>query len=206
MRRFWQRLSRRERALVLMVGIVLAVAILYDRVFVPLMERRAVVRQQLVLEPERFERSIRYLTREADIETQLEEARNRVESMDRLLLAGDTPAVIAAELQKVVRAIAAKEGVQIATMRVLDAADAGTFLRIPIQIDVVGNIEQVANLIKDIDSNPKYLMVDEVNMRAARRRRSRRGARGRMETDELRASLVIYGVAKKQPATIATAR
>lgn len=204
MMQFWHRLSRRERTLALTAAIILVGGLLYDRVVVPLMERRAVVREQLVLQPERFEKSLEYLTREAEINTQLEEARERVQSMDRLLLAGDTPSVIAAELQKVVRDIAAKEGVQIATTRVLDSADAGGFLRIPIQVDVVGKIDQVANLIKDIDSNPKYLIVDEVNIRSAGKRRARRNVRSRRESDELRVSLVIYGVAKKQVAAIAT--
>ena len=205
MTQFWKRLSRRERILTLVAVAVLAGGILYDRVVTPLIQRRAWVREQLVLQPELFKRSLRYLTREQDIQSQLEEARKRVESMDRLLWVGDTPSVIAAELQKAVRGIAAREGVQIATTRVLDSKEAGAFLRIPLQVDVVGKIEQVANLIKYLDSNPKYLIVDEVNIRAARRKRPRRRAgAAQQESDELRVSLVISGVAKKQPAAIAT--
>ena len=205
MTQFWKRLSRRERILTLVAVAVLAGGILYDRVVTPLIQRRAWVREQLVLQPELFKRSLRYLTREQDIQSQLEEARKRVESMDPLLWVGDTPSVIAAELQKAVRGIAAREGVQIATTRVLDSKEAGAFLRIPLQVDVVGKIEQVANLIKYLDSNPKYLIVDEVNIRAARRKRPRRRAgAAQQESDELRVSLVISGVAKKQPAAIAT--
>jgi type II secretory pathway component PulM len=205
MTQFWNRLSRRERTLALVAVAIFVGVILYDRVITPLIARRALVRQQLVLEPKLFKRSLRYLRRKQDIETQLDEARKQVESMDRLLWVGETPSVIAAELQKVVRGIAAREGVEIATTRVLDSKETGAFLRIPIQVDLVGKIEQVANLIKYLDSNPKYLIVDEVNIRAARRERLRRG-RGSVGqvSDELRVSLVISGVAKKQPAAVAT--
>lgn len=205
MMQFWNRLSTRERTLTLVAVAVFVGGILYDRVVTPLIERRALVREQLVLQPELFKRSLGYLTREQDIQRELEEARRRVESMDQLLWAGDTPSVIAAELQKAVRGIAAREGVQIATTRVLDSTEAGPFLRIPIQVDIVGKIEQVANLIKYLDSNRKYLIVDEVNIRAAGRRRPRgRGRSAQQESDELRASLVISGVARQQPAAIAT--
>jgi len=203
---FWNRLSRRERILALIAAVILAGGVLYDRVVIPLMERRAMVREELARQPERFERSIRYLSRTKAIESQLNDARRRVESMEQLLLAGDTPSLIAAELQKVVREIAASEGVQIATTRVLDSTEAGTFLRIPIQVDIVGEIEQVANLIKYLDSNPKYLIVDEVNIRSVRRGRgrSRRRRRSTVSSDELRASVVISGVARRQAATLAT--
>jgi len=199
--RFWTRLSKRERGLALVAVIIFVGIILYDRVVTPLIERRTWVRDQLVLQPERFNRSMRYLGREKDIQTQLEEARRRVKVMERLLLAGDTPSVIASALQKVVRDIAAKEGIQIATTRVLDSTEAGPFLRIPIQVDVVGKIGQIANLIKFLDSNPKYLIVDEVNIRSASNRRGRRKSQA---TEELRASLVISGFARQEPARVAT--
>lgn len=200
--RFWTRLSKREQGLALVAVIIFVGIILYDRVVTPLIERRTWVRDQLVLQPERFNRSMRYLGREKEIETQLEEARRRVKVMDRLLLAGDTPSVIASALQKVVRDIAAKEGIQIATTRVLDSTEAGPFLRIPIQVDVVGKIEQVANLIKFLDSNPKYLIVGEVNIRSATS--NRRSRRSRKAPEELRASLVISGFSRQEPARVAT--
>jgi len=205
MMRFWNRLSKRERSLALLAVVVLVGILLYDRVVTPLIERRTWVRDQLVLQPERLSRSMRYLGREKEIQARLEEARRRVKSMDRLLLAGNTPSVIASKLQKVVRDIATEEGVQIATTRVLDSTEVGSFLRIPIQVDVVGKIEQVANLIKFLDSNPKSLILDEVNIRTAgNSRRSRRSKAPSQVKKDLRASLVISGFARREPASVAT--
>lgn len=205
MMRFWNRLSKRERSLALLAMVVLGGILLYDRVVTPLIERRTWVRDQLVLQPERLSRSMRYLGREKEIQARLEEARRRVKSMDRLLLAGNTPSVIASKLQKVVRDIATEEGVQIATTRVLDSTEVGSFLRIPIQVDVVGKIEQVANLIKFLDSNPKSLILDEVNIRTAgNSRRSRRSKAPSQVKKDLRASLVISGFARREPASVAT--
>jgi Tfp pilus assembly protein PilO len=204
MNRFWNRLSKRERSLALLAVVVVVAILLYDRVVTPLIERRTWIRDQLVLQPELFRRSLGYLGREKEIRTRLEEARRRVKAMDRLLLAGDTPSVIASALQKVVRDIATKEGIQIATTRVLDSTEAGSFLRIPIQVDVVGKIEQIANLIKFLDSNPKSLILDEVNIRSAgNSRRSRRNKRPIQLKKKLRASLVISGFARQKPARVA---
>jgi len=203
--RFWNRLSKRERGLALLAMAVFVGIMLYDRVLTPLIERRTWVREQLVSQPELFKRSVQYLGREREIQARLDEARRRIKSMDRVLLAGDTPSVIASALQKVVRDIAAKEGIQIATTRVLDSTEAGSFLRIPIQVDVVGKIDQVANLIKFLDSNPKYLIVDEVNIRSPGNRRRRRRSKGPNQAkNELRASLVISGFARQTPARVAT--
>ena len=205
--RFWNRLSKRERGLALLAMIVFVGIIFYDRVVTPLIERRTWVRDQLLSQPELFNRSMQYLGREKEMKTRLEEARRRVKAMDRVLLVGDTPSVIAAALQKVVRDIAAKEGIQIATTRVLDSTEAGSFLRIPIQVDVVGKIDQVANLIKFLDSNPKYLIVDEVNIRSGgnnRRARRSKGKGAKQADKELRASLVISGFARQTPVRVVT--
>jgi Tfp pilus assembly protein PilO len=119
--------------------------------------------------------------------------------MTAVLLPGDTPPVSASNLQEVLQNAAAKDGVQVITTRVLSPESLGPFTRIPIQVEVAGQLEQVANLIKSLESEQKMLVINEVNLRslfvpAASRAQLNPGA----PVQQLRASLVISGIARIQ--------
>lgn len=199
MKQLWQRLSKRERAWVFAALMVVAALLAYDFAIDPMIQRREMVQQQLALQPDLLEKNIGFLAREESINKRLNEAKNELRRLDRLLFEGDTPSVIASALQEVVRAIAAKDDIRIVTTRVLQSEQVGPFLKIPVQVDVVGQIEQVAHLITGIASNPKYLIVDEANIRSVRTRASRRRRKRSVAAPaegELRASLIIAGFSR----------
>ncbi len=110
------------------------------------------------------------------------------------MLEGDTAPVTASALQETVRGIAAKEGVEIVATRVLNPEPVGSFLKVPIQVEVDGEVEQVSSLIKGIDSSSKLLVVSELTIRSLRPRARRRGRRQTRNVGKgLRASMVIAG-------------
>jgi len=65
-----------------------------------------------------------------------------------------------------VQALATREGTQVITTRVLNPEAAGSFSKIAIQMEIGGQIQQVANLIKGLETAPKLLVIDEVNVRS----------------------------------------
>jgi len=166
MSNFWQRLSKRERSLALLTVLILLVFVGKFAVVTPFLERRDWVKQQLESQPQLLAKNRRYLGQKEAMLAALEAARADVKAQEPKLLTGDTPSVSASDLQETVQALATREGTQVITTRVLNPEAAGSFSKIAIQMEIGGQIQQVANLIKGLETSPKLLVIDEVNVRS----------------------------------------
>ena len=201
MKRIWERLSRRERGL---VGVTLAILIiLLARYFIigPYLERRDWVKSQLELQPQLLEKNQRYLARKDEFAAGLEAARNEIKTREPKLLTGDTPSVSASDLQDTVQNLAVKGGTQVITTRVLNPETVGSFAKIAIQMEIGGQIDQIVNLMRAIDTSPKLLVVDEINVRSLFRPVGVPQPRAvpQVAIQNLRVSLTVAGYARAQP-------
>jgi type II secretory pathway component PulM len=166
LRIIWKRLSKREKGLVALGGAVLVLLLGRSFVYDPFVARMNRISQQLELEPQRLERNQRYVHRKPEIMANLERARGELKGLEPLLLTGDTPSVSASDLQRTVQDFASRGGTQVVSTRVLSPEAMGTFTRIPIQLEISGLIDQVANLIQGIETAPKLLVINEINIRS----------------------------------------
>ena len=204
MKNFWQRLSKRERGLVIVTAMILVVFVGKYAVVTPLLQRRDWVKSQLESQPQLLTKNLRYLGHKESMLAALEAARAEIKAQEPKLLTGDTPSVSASDLQETVQALAGREGTQVITTRVLNPEPAGSFSRIGIQMEIGGQIQQVANLIKGIETSPKLLVIDEINVRSLFRPVGFPQAQGvpQLPAQNLRISLTVAGFARAQaPAT-----
>ena len=200
MSNFWRRLSRRERALVILTGIILLVFVGKYAVITPFVERRVWVKQQLEIQPQLLTKNLRYLGQKETMLAGLESARGQIKAQDPKLLTGDTPSVSASDLQETVQAMAAREGTQVITTRVLNPEPSGSFSKIGIQLEIGGQIQQLANFIRGIETSPKLLMIDEINVRSLFRPIGFPQAPGAPQApaQNLRVSVMVSGYARAQ--------
>jgi Tfp pilus assembly protein PilO len=203
MKNLWQRLSKRERALVVLSAAILVALLGKYLVVTPYLERRAWVKSQLESQPRLLTKNRRYLGQKEAMLAALETARSQIKAQEPKLLTGDTPSVSASDLQETVQALAAREGTQVITTRVLNPEAAGSFSKIGIQMEIGGQIQQIANLIKGIDTSPKLLVVDEINIRSLFRPIGFPQPPGlpQLPAQNLRVSLTVAGFARAQAAT-----
>ena len=199
MKQFWQRLSRRERGLVVVTLVILCVILGRYLLVDPFLERRDWVKNQLEVQPQLLEKNLRYLRQKDDLAEALEAGRNAIKAREPRLLTGDTPSVHASDLQETVQSLANK-GTQVITTRVLNPEPAGAFSKIAIQMEIGGQIEQIATLIRDIETSPKLLIVDEINVRSLFRPIGFPQPRAvpQTTTQNLRVSLTVAGFARLQ--------
>ncbi|HWP57292.1 MAG TPA: type II secretion system protein GspM [Candidatus Acidoferrales bacterium] len=198
MRRIWERLSRREKGLVV---VALAILILVlGRFFLldPFLARREWVKSEIELQPQHLAKNLRYLAQKKEIEAELEKSRGELKALEAVLLAGDTPSVSASNLQEILQTAAAKDGVQVITTRVLNPESMGPFTKIPIQVEIGGQLEQVVNLIRGLDSAEKLLVISELNIRSLFTPAGVRAQPGvaAAPAQNLRASLIVAGFAR----------
>lgn len=196
----WQRLSKREKTLVAASLAALLVVLGRYLLVVPYLDHREAVKNQLEIQPQRLEKNLRYVSQKAEIEAGVERARAEIKGLDSVLLSGDTPSVSASSLQEVVQSLAAKEGTQVITTRVLNPETTGQFTKIPIQLEISAQIDQLANLVKGIESADKLLVINELTVRSlftpAAVRPPGAGPSTPSPPQTLRASLVVAGFAR----------
>jgi hypothetical protein len=147
-----------------------------------------------------LEKNLRFLGKKDDLAQALEAGRNAIKAREPRLLTGDTPSVHASDLQATVQSLANKEGSQVITTRVLNPETTGAFSKIAIQMEIGGQIEQIATLIRDIETSPKLLIVDEINVRSLFRPIGFPQPRAvpQTTTQNLRVSLTVAGFARVQ--------
>ena len=199
MKQLWQRFSKRERALVVVTVLILLVVLGRISVVNPYRAHREWVQTQLEIQPQLLEKNLRYIGQKEQLNAALEAARNEIKGRETKLLTGDTPSVNASDLQETVQAMAVKEGTQVITTRVLNPEPTGAFSKIAIQMEVSGQVDQVATLVRGIETSPKLLVIDEINIRSLFRPVGlpQQGA-PQVAAQNLRVSITVAGFARGQ--------
>lgn len=181
-----------------LTGLILAVFLAKFAVVSPFLERRQWVKSQLESQPQLLQKNLRYLARKEELLAALEAARAQIKAQEPKLLTGDTPSVSASDLQETVQAMATREGTQVITTRVLNPEAVGSFSKIGIQMEIAGQIQQIANLIRGIETAPKLLVIDEINVRSLFRPIGFPQLPGapQLPAQNLRVSLTVVGFAR----------
>ena len=202
MKRFWER-SKREKVLILASFAILLLVLGNYFLIVPYLQHREWVKSQLELQPELLTKNLRFIDRKVEIESGLEKARAELKGLESVLLSGDTSSVSASSIQEAVQILADKEGIQIITTRVLNPEVMGSFTKIPIQLELSGQIDQLANFIKGIEATKSLLIVNELDARSlySAAVTARQIAVGQTPLQTLRASLVVSGFVQNQTAS-----
>ena len=202
MKQFWQRLSQRERGLVVVTVVIIFLVLARYIVIGPFVERREWVQSQLEIQPQLLEKNFRFLGQKDELMATLEVTQNELKTKEPRLLTGDTPSVSASDLQDVIQGLATKEGTQVITTRVLNPETAGSFAKISVQMEIGGQIDQLASLIRGIENSPKLLMIDEINVRSLFRPAGFPQPQGvpQLAAQNLRVSLTVSGLARSQAA------
>jgi Tfp pilus assembly protein PilO len=200
MNQLWQRLSTRERGLVVFTLVIVFVVLARYVLIGPFVERWEWVSSQLEVQPQLLEKNLRFLGQKNELVAMLEATQSELKAKEPRLLTGDTPSVSASDLQDVIQGLATKEGTQVITTRVLNPEAAGSFAKVSIQMEIGGQIDQLASLIRGIENSPKLLMVDEINVRSLFRPVGFPQPQGvpQLAAQNLRVSLTVSGLARSQ--------
>jgi type II secretory pathway component PulM len=137
MMRWLARFSPRERAIVVGGAAILVVVAIWLFVITPLRDRNSATAD---LVPER-------------------------ERLNARLLTAASPAVVASELQKLVKDMAAEARTEIRSERILPPEERGDLLEIPVEIAVSAEIRQLVDLLARVEGAQKLLTVKDLRVR-----------------------------------------
>ncbi len=127
----------------------------------------------------------------------VQEVKRGLAQAEGQLLGGGNPAVASADLQEILKNLTRALGVQVTSTKVLPPQESGTYLEIPVEVQLACSIDQLVGMLQRLEKHQKLLMVTQLEVNAPRRRRVMPGSAAAPEAQPLRATLVVAGLMKK---------
>ena len=131
-----------------------------------------------------------------DLEKRVALAKTTLKQEESGLLTGKTPALAAADIQKVIHEMASKSQMKIKSIRVLNPKDddESPYLSIPVEFVARGVIRQLKEFLYRIMASPKYLTVQKVKISVMLRRNRHTNNK---QVERITANITINGFLKR---------
>ncbi len=123
-----------------------------------------------------------------DIERELVEYRQQINSLESHILTSGTASMAAAELQGIAEDSASKAGINILSVRPMNTMDYRDYTEVPIQVDGTGNIKQFRDFLKSLEDSRIYLRVGRLTVTVT----------NTVSPKELNLKLVVSGIIKRR--------
>ena len=164
----WGKLKGRKKNLVLFLMAAVLVVVIYEFGVVPLVESQRKVRDELALKGKMLGRYDEFVKTEKDIEQELGQVEGQVEAIQAKLLPGETPQIMAASLQEMLKKTSEKNGIQIRSFRIGEPKELNFFLRVPVIIEInpTKSMSSLTYFLYDIENGEKLLVISDLNLTA----------------------------------------
>lgn len=158
-------LSRRERVLIAASVVVVAFIAAWLLVVEPIREQNRVAEELVPARERVLARRNDLIARKPVITREIEQTTARIEQLSTRLLAAAAPPVAASELQKIAKDTATAAGMEVRSERILPPVEHGEILEIPVEIAVSGEIRNLVQLLTQIETAKKLVVVQDVKVR-----------------------------------------
>ena len=150
----------------------------------------------IVLKKKQLFKYQRILQSSGDLEKRVALTKTIVGRAESGLFTGKTPALAAADIQKVIREMAKKSQMEIKSIRVLKPQDVDEshYLSIPVEFVAIGVIRQLKEFLYRIRAAPKYLTVQKVKTSVVLRRNRRTKSQ---KLERVTSNITINGFLKR---------
>lgn len=178
--------NRRAFLLLLLLG---ALAVLsYQFAFLPLWNHQKRVTEDLILKKKALARYQEFIRSGKGIEEELQQLTKRLEAVQSQLLPGETPQIMAANLQEILKKLSERNGILIKSFRVGEPKEMTFYVRIPVTIEIspTKSAASLAYFLYDIEHYEKTLFISELDITAPNMR----------HPNEIQGSFTVTGIAK----------
>ena len=164
----WGGLKGRKKNFFLLLLAGALVVVIYEFGVVALLESQKRVRDELGLKSKMLGRYDEFVKTEKDIEEELGQVEKQVEAIQAKLLPGETPQIMAASLQEMLRKLSEKNGIQIRSFRIGEPKELNFFLRVPVIIEInpTKSMSSLTYFLYDIENADKFLVISDLNLTA----------------------------------------
>ena len=165
-KRFWQRLSARERVLASVALLALALVIVRYGIIVPYLAYTARLEEEIEQNVQRVAKMQRQRGRREQIATQAGLLRQRFQETRQKLIPGGTPALAAAHLQERIQTLVGQSGLELVTTQVMRDEAVGEFRKVAVQVTLRGELPAVADFVAGVEYGDWLLAVMTLEIRS----------------------------------------
>ena len=186
------RLSRRERTLLVWGGLAVALYLLLHFLFLPFWDSLAETRANAEFQARRVRNFQRMLQQKDHVQSELDRLRRRTESLEQGLLDSPGDALAGAEIQGLVRDIAAAQGLTVQNSDLAPIEPLGPhYGKVSTRISLSGGIHQWVDFVAAMGSGPKILFVEDLRIAPVRANHPK--------DKDIRVTLSISGLKRAEP-------
>jgi Tfp pilus assembly protein PilO len=191
------RLKKRERAMLGLAGVAIAVYLVLSLAVLPAVRRYEDAGSSLE-EGERVLEGYRQaLGRERDLSLRLREADAATEALRPSLLTSDKPSLAAAELQNLVKEAAGTRGLQITSEKIVSPVKGEWFTVIPVEVTASGQLEHLTDFLYAVETGRPALSVPEMTIRVNKKRTFDAATKKYLDLEELQATVLVTGLMRE---------
>lgn len=159
-------LSRRERRLLVLTGLVVVGVAAYLFGVEPMRERAERVRTLVAARERLLVKQQGLLAQAAVYADERQALAGELARLRRGLLPADKPAVAASSLQQQVKGLAEQAGIEVRSETIRPPAAHGAYLEIPIEFTMAGQIRPLVQFLHRLEGSPHLLTVSDLKVRA----------------------------------------
>ncbi len=155
----------RERKYILIAGaILLACGVVYR--FYPVLIEAFSVEEELAVKQAQIHKYQATIAKKRGLQRTKEALEKRLRTLEKSLLTGNTPSLAAVNLQEFIKQVAGAEAIEIDSMRVMSARqeEGSSYTLVPVRFVINSNIRQLKNLLFQIESAPRLLIIRELRV------------------------------------------
>jgi len=147
------------------IGVTMFILI-YALGILPLVEAKKKVEEEIALKKRVLLKYEEYLSNRKTVEEELDRTLKQHEGTQTRLLSGETPQLGAVNLQEIVKRLSEKNGIAIRSFRILEPKEINSYRKVSIQIEFnpTNSMLSLGQLIYDIETHEKELMISEMDL------------------------------------------
>jgi len=184
----WPKLRGGRRGVFTLMLIVIALILVYRFAYIPIEASEKQMREELAAKKRALNKYQEYVKSGKGIEEELNQTAQRLEAVQAKLLPGETPQIIAANLQEVLKKLSERNGIQIKSFRVGEPKEMAFYVRIPVTIEInpTKSAASLTYFLYDVESYEKLLLISDIDITAPNMR----------TPNEVQGNLTVTGFAR----------
>lgn len=160
-----RRLSKRDKTLLRLTAVAVCLYLLLDLILLPYWDVLGETRSKTKIQAKRFRNYHKILQREGSMVEERESLRRQIKSLEQGLLDSPGDALAGAEIQGLVKDIAMVHGLTIESSDLLPVKRiSSNYSKVSTRVSLTGAINQFVDLMVSMDSNPKILFVEDLQI------------------------------------------
>ncbi len=181
------KITDRDKKILLLGGGALLIAALYQWVLTPVLTSQAMVREKLAGKEILLAKTNAKIARKGRLTAKTKVIEEEIARAEKGLLHGKTPSLAAAELQRLLKKIAARGKVKVRSEKIISPIVVGEYQRIPVRVTLKGLVTNLKKVLHQIESNPMIMPISEARIKVINTR----------NPSQVEATLTVAGIIKK---------